>query len=585
MGITTKARNRYRNGYIGSFDYEQPNFTDPETPRQNKNTSVVELIDMMQFIKGIHKDIMTLDHMIHYLLNQVKQELYPRNGIDHVVVQVDKVVHHVVKALICHTKRYKDKTRYEVEEGPYLPQDGNGLLPDDWMAFAGNRKLLQREFYTRLFNAFIDVNTIHPGPGQSIILDGFPGRSQLIKTHEVAAWEAGYSGATVRRMVVPWNWNEIPTSKQALFRWQEWEDEDPDMYNRVFVVKGHAPSPQHPRGHVTVEEWDEATNAVGEADLRLFYYDHFFRNHDQMICINDGDAIPISLLYAHERKVGNKWVNTQWLKLKKGGKAGTLLEDNKPRYEYINVNSLYDSIMKDEDFVEAGVQNPVATMVFLTVFCETDFVKGHMKGIGKDAMWDLFMEPQNLKKFSHLVQLSTATVPDTRTPRRVVIDEDLFFIWIGYCYAKKYGKSALKMAKKKGVTAKEVLPLLKDRCSKDGKGKPKEDENYHFPNRNLMRRWCRWILWNMQYWINGMRGVDKQPNEFEIYRGHSYYGFMKDPETGKAIEAPCVSAKQKRVDTVYRRNFLVDRQENMNRRRRMIAARDEVEKSTFRRRK
>ena len=588
MGISKFVRDFLRNHYIEAWSYKAPAFGDPSFERPNKvfpngaPKGGAEFSDFMRFYRGKPKDIENLNQLVFWIVRQARVVLEARNGVDHLVVQADKVAN-MMKALVCYEKRYKNRPKLDEAGAPYLPTDGTEKLPEDWMMFAANSKLLKRELYPRLYNAFLNPRMISPGPGQTLILDGFPGLVRNLPVYDTAPWEKSYVGRTdFRKVVCPWDANLLPLSEEI-------ERADPDLYNRVFVIKGHAPSAQYPQGLLTVEEWEEARNSIGEADLRLFFYDHWFQNTDQIIAANDGDLIPIALLYAHERRNGNTWRNGQWLKLKKpGGDKHEMVADINTRYEYVNVNVLYDSIMADEHLKAAGVQNPVATMVMLMILGETDFVKNHFFNIGKEkVLWKVFW--QKLPMFSHMVQLSTSTTPSTRIPRTIVLDEELFFRFAGYCYTQKYGESARKLAKfnknknwkmdksqpkfidPDDEQLKQMWPkVLKERTRKKATGKPQENEKYHYPEKTEVRKWCRWIEWNFLYWLNGMRHPDSayDPDVFEVYRGFPYYGFMRDPKSGAAIPAPCVSAKRKQIDQVFKVHLLKHREKRKNKRRR-----------------
>ena len=581
MGIAKFVRDFTRDHYIQAFSYEPPAFLDPLFSRPNKTRPGMEASDYMRFIKGKPQGIDKLNHLISWIVNNARATLEARNGINTLVVQVDKVVNDM-KRLVCYDKRYKNKNVFDEKEGPFLPQEDDGPLPEDWMAFAGNSKLLRRELYPRLYNAFLNPAMITPGPGQTLILDGFPGLVRNLPVYDNAPWEKTYVGRTdFRKVVCMWEMNHLPIT-------EEMEEADPDLYNRVFAIKGHAPSQKYPNGLLTVEEWEEARNSIGEADLRLFFYQKWYEHHDQVISANDGDLIPISLLLCKERLNGSRWTNGVWLKLKKpGGDSSELLKDMDTRYEYINVNTLYDSIMKDSHFKAAGVQNPVATFVFLMILGETDFVKNHFFNVGKEkVVWKVFW--QKLHMFSHMVQLSTATTPSMHIPRTIVLDEELFILFTGYCYTQKYGESARnlsKFKKNKNWKVDKTQPkfidppeeelkskwplLLKDRTRKKASGKIQENEKYYYPEKTQVRKWCRWIEWNMLYWINGARDADSKfdPDVFETHRGFPYYGFIRDPETQNPTPAPCVSARRKSVDEVYKIHLLKTRQKNTNRRR------------------
>lgn len=91
--------------------------------------------------------------------------------------------------MVEHKERYKNINVFSAKEAPLLPKRGSDLIPTEWIRFAGNYKLLQRELYPELFNCFMDCRFFTPKPGQSIILSGFPGRSEWETIYENASWD------------------------------------------------------------------------------------------------------------------------------------------------------------------------------------------------------------------------------------------------------------------------------------------------------------------------------------------------------------------------------------------------------------
>lgn len=89
----------------------------------------------------------------------------------------------------------------------------------------------------------------------------------------------------------------------------------------------------------------------------------------------------------------------------------------------------------------------------------------------------------------------------------------------------------------------------------DAKGKPKEDVEYHLPNRNKIRLWCRQIEWNLLYWKNGPLG--HAPDPFEMWYDLPYYPYWKDSTTNKPIMVDVVSSKRKPVDMVKKYIFFL----------------------------
>jgi hypothetical protein len=483
---------------------------DARSPNSPDDCSVA-VVDLMQWIKTIPENVNTVSEFVTYIIRQALWLLAPKTHVRIVVLCVDRYPGPAVKQARTHVKRYSSVNLLSANDGPHLPSNDHGLLPEKWMDFAGNGKLLQRELYPLLLNAFLcHTFTKLLRPGQMVILHGFPCKSQ-------------YSAQL--NCQVPTEW------PRGTFITEEMEQEDPDLYNRIYLIEHVPPNPQWPQGLLRKAEWEEAKNDIAEADLAVFYYDHWFQGENQMIVINDGDALPIALLYAYERVIGNSFRNKQYVRLPNKSKKTT------DRYDTFDINKLYQVINEDKQMRDSGVQNPIVTFVFMVILGETDFFRDYMKGIGKEKfVWRTLTE--KLDFFSHLVQLSKGVVPNTRVPREIVMDEDRFELFVHYCFLNKHGKSIRKKRKRETITIADVKAHCKD-----------------FPTRNQIRSWARAILWNMQYWINGVKGTEFTPDPYEEYDGHPYYGYIRRND-GTTECAPVVTAHQKPVDEVYSQHFL-----------------------------
>lgn len=538
MGLPTWVKKQLKNRYREAF------FKGDSAPPDVG----VYVVDFMQYIKHVPKDIQSLEMFLQYLVNKVKFLLIKNNGHHTVIVCVDRDSPEV-KKIVCYSQRYSKTVIYSEEDAPFLPTDPLRPLPD-WQKFSSNRKLLQRELFPRLYNRLLDID---PGLGQRLILHGFPGRTQKFKQFH-ATWDNDESVGQAeywanKRMVpvvVPWSPStELPIT-------QDMEREDPDLYNRIYIIEGIAPSPEFPSGVIRKEELPSLKNGIKEADLGILFYDHIYPNFDHVLCINDGDIFAISLLYTPERILPNgiSFRNRHFIQLpnkkkKTKTKKDGLAQRKPAKFTYIDVNKLFCLVRDDKEFGKAGVQNHEVTLAFLLILAGTDFIKDHFKGIGKNTVvWKVFME--KLSMFSHLVMLSKNLIPDTRTYRDIVIDEDLFFKFISFCYIEKYGKAAKRKSKTKELNMK----ILKKHCSRDSKGNLKKDKSLHYPDRTTRRRWCRQILWNLLYWCNGMKGDGFEPDPFEKFNGQSYYGYLKPGSYSLTI-----SAHQKPVDDFYKRHL------------------------------
>jgi hypothetical protein len=111
-----------------------------------------------------------------------------------------------------------------------------------------------------------------------------------------------------------------------------------------------------------------------------------------------------------------------------------------------------------------------------------------------------------------------------------VIDEELFNIFTKMCYTNKYN-------------SKTTYEEVKIHCS------AMKDPRKHAPDDQVILRWGRQILWNLNYWANAYRNIHIDP--FETYQNKPLYGYVK--ATMSIVND--VSAKQKRIDEVHKRHF------------------------------
>lgn len=530
MGLPTFARDYLKQTYSSAFSFDA------------HGEPTICVYDLMKDLKYMPDSVKMLDDAILYIVNKVKTVFLNVPTLRVIIVCVDRKPP-VVKRMVTHTKRYKNKDVFEAKGAPYLPVKYSALIPTPWIRFAGNYKLLQRELYPRLFNAFMDGIHFVPPSGRMLVLHGFPGYCE---------WETVYKQHTstiktnergqVKRVHL-WRVDlELPISKDM-------ERDDPDMYNRVFVFENIPPCEQFPQGWMRKEEWAEAKNDISEADSAMFYYDHWFPNETFLLICNDGDIFSYGLLYTSERVVAhnNTFRNNHIACLPYKKKENEYFApDQVPQWEYCDMNKLYVLVKEDASMKSAGVQNHVVTLVFLLIMAGSDFFKDYMKGIGEETViWRVFFS--NLRMFSHMVQSSKGVVPHTRTAREIVLDEDLFRNFTHYCYIQKYGKAARKESKTSDLTY-EML----DAKTRSGK-KAQTETDYHLPDRNKIRLWARQVEWNLLYYKNSPFGLG--PDPFEEWDGLPYYPYVRNPQTGKPEMSDVVAARRKPVDEVYAQHF------------------------------
>ena len=549
MGIDGEVKQWILDNFPQAISYDLP-----------ENIDLV-CIDMMQHLKcSLPESVVTVLDLLKYLVNRVIIH-FKRNKRCRVVVAnfdlgsppVKKLVEHVTR----HDKRCKkckstpdfhadcnrkcrDKKPLKFGEGPYLNSTNlNAELPvrgSEWIRFAMDTRNLRTELYPLLMNELLLTHP--PLPNQILILNGLPARTRKLDDFEMLR-ECGYvpKGQEERVRVVRWMPEELPVPMIE------------DIFHTVFMIKWL------PEGRILVTECPDMKNDIHEADNAVFFFSQFFPGHNHMVSINDGDAIPIGLLRcAEDFRGGKEPTHTTWLQLpfritnKEKLKRMFGLR-TPPRYQYINLSQLYADISGYAPFVRRGVQNPVATFVFLTILGETDFFKKFCPGIGlirdwsKDekkrarqtnGIWDTFMG--DLEKYSHMVQWYTNDMQhDPSARRRIVLDETLFRLFTYQCYFNKY------MPNKPHTHVSD----LRIRCSK---------LKYPLPAKNVIRTWARRVSWNLQYWVNACRDIYTDP--FEVVEGLPYWGYTPERVTEN------VHPLQKPVDRVFKRHFYEQRTKN-----------------------
>jgi hypothetical protein len=405
----------------------------------------VVCIDLMQWVKVLTENmrIFTLQDVVVYLVRKCLAFM-PKETVT-LIVCWDRSSP-PVKKLVCHASRYKKIDVLAAEDGPHLPNDpltplaSLGLDNENWLRFSASGDNLRRELGPRLVNAFMDTKLIKLAPYQSIILNGFPIKMKTVTVYDLPPDNLSvpvYGEFERRTVPVPWTihadddgFGDVPITPAM-------EEDDPQLYNRVVSIR-----PNGPQGAFWMQEEAAMTNAIAEADSSIFWFDHFFPNQDQMLVINDGDAILIGLLYARERMVGREFRNRQTLCLRYSKKKPGKDEDwgartTPPDYEYVDLNQLFCSVEEDAEFTKAGVNNHALPYVFLAILPGNDFFADFCKGIGLKTIVATYLEM--LPMFANLLQWNNAGMsPCARTIRRVVMDEALFEEFTLYLYAAKY---------------------------------------------------------------------------------------------------------------------------------------------------
>lgn len=366
MGVDTYARDETKSDYSTAFAYRLDALIDKDSRWPG-----VAIIDMMQYVKHIDTTtILTVGDLIGSYVSRIKWFFNKNPHYHTVILLVDRSVN-PIKRLVEYKKRYNNRAPpYASDGAPYLSSNHGDMLPSEWGRFSSNRELMQREFFPRLFNAFMDMSI---PPGKKLILNGFPGRTRYV-THYAARRYAGDQNARQQEVAL-WGQGELPITPRM-------EKEDPDLYNRVYMSSHVIPCEEYPQGALIRTEWEEARNAIQEADHSMFYFDHFYRHEDICIYCNDGDVLPYGVLYAEERRVGNDYVNKHYVCLpykKKNEDINATFNGNVPDNEYVSLNKLHKLIVTDETMIKAGVQNKALFYALLVITTGSDFFKDFLK--------------------------------------------------------------------------------------------------------------------------------------------------------------------------------------------------------------
>ncbi len=532
---------------------------------------------MMQYVKGSLPDsIITVEDLLRYLVNKIKYELTRRNECSIVVacfdtdtVPVKKIVeygkrkewrckHCKVLPYDKDTKKYefspecKSECKFKVpllpEDGPHLPESPSDRLPclaKYWMRFAANSTNLRRELYPRLMNVFLEQNWAMPDNGQTIIISGLPCDSEVVSADHIK-WQFGFTPSkdAERRLLKPFRIGGLSS-----YKWTT------KMYQQVYRF-------QNINHQIYRHLVPEMEHQIAEADNSCFFFLQFYPNANAMIVINDGDAITIGLWRVVEDFINGKCNLKRYVALprRKSTKPG----EYNYSHDYLDLVKFKQLIETNPLYTQYKVANPVATVGFLVILAGTDFFQDFCQGIGyktkynddeakrakqTEGIWDTFHSKLSL--FTHLVQWNVFTmIPDCTVKRRIVLDEELFALFVYHCYLNKYGRTVMK--KVKASKLEDVkLAEIKAHCAK-----MKRVQN-RLPDKQKIQLWARQITWNMDYWVNACRNIPVDP--FKHIDNKPYYGYVKKGST--MVLASAVHPVQEDVGDAYMQHFLKTKRE------------------------
>lgn len=507
------------------------------TMELGKGMPTVAIVDFMMFVKYIPPEgVHIRSQLIDYFVSRTIQVLIVHPSIETLIILVDGKPLDAKRA-VAHKKRHLEHgiQPLPTDGGPYLPRrDQDAIMQaEHWTAFSKNYLLLRRELYPLLFNAFMSLPISKLRTFQRIVLSGFPGRSAWQTVHASAPWEAPRDDQN--RQYVVQHWENLPIT-EAL------EREDPDLYHRAYVLE------HRPEGMVQYE-WIAGKSDISEADIRMFWFAHFYPRHHILFHLNDGDVFSIGLLYAQERlkaiaPTERTYVYENWHTVMLPNKS---TEEGRPKYTYVDLNKFYALVREYPPMREAGVQNHAATLVALISMAGCDFFNKFLHEMGfKKIIWKTFFNYIALfPKMFMMSEFIPAPAPGTRSYRTIVIDEEAFAKYVRLCFSTKYNKD---LTRKKLKRAPKVSDI-KIRAGKTAQGIARDDIRFAFPTENETRAYGRAVLWVLEYWKNGVMGF--LPNCMELYYGMPYYPFWINPATKEPEFITLVCPRSKPIDEVF----------------------------------
>lgn len=471
-----------------------------------QDTQVVTICMMQHLKMPLPFHITTLNDAVDRFCCRATNYLAPKDPTSkiHTVVVNFDLGSPGVKKIVAHSTRYKNKKMLKFEDGPHL----NGKLPENWMEFALDTRNLRAELYPLIYNWFLKFV-----PGKlfhRVILNGVPINTISVPCND----KFGYMGRDkmTRKRLVDFDPQNLPKFSEN------------DYHNTIEIV-GMPSSEIHPLGYVQIQEMFHMQNDIHEADNSTFYFSKFFPEDNILVSMNDGDGILIGLLKVGEDILGPCQYSRQTylqLPIRGGDKKKQERYGDKPwpKYDYINLTKLHSMIQSDKVFVERGVQNPVASLVYISILAGTDFVPKCFPGVGwSNVIYKTFIT--NLEKYSHMVQCYYFNRQnDPEKERQIVPDVNLFVEFGWDCYKTKHKKDSVKE--------------LKIKCSK-------------LPTEDSFKVSCLNAAWNINYWGNAP--YNKYVDPFEKYQGFPMWGYTET----KIVEK--IECSQKPVDEVFFHNF------------------------------
>lgn len=558
MGIDSWIFKVTEKRYDGTFTTKIP-----DKLKQKTHITVEEAQYLVKtkppYVKTLH---MFLLWIINTILKRMRSSELP---CPHFTVLFDRWSPDAKKAVQIKRNGQTEAYAYAEDESIIDENDPHGEQEafKNWDKYTANRDLVRRELYPIIYNALLNDKYYKPKPGEQLIVHGLP-VTQIFRRNMAVNW---MDQDVIYDQGIP---ELIPCPRIT----PDYEKKHPDLYKNVMVI-----------AHGLKYQWNAASNDIGEADLAITQYWRFFPNDDHLIYMNDGDALPILLLHAADRKVNGVFLKDLWLckprkgksekekkrlarekkpphkwtekdhrdqkKLQKivdsygGTKTWAQIEAERPKEVYININKLYDDILADPKLCD--VQNPIVFYVGAILLSGTDYFvgvpgKSFLPGLGvQNKIWPILFN--NTKEFSHLFQSSLDVAPDATQWRNIVIDDDAFVHFCHLCYLEANHEDSMENVRKR-ILATNYSSRV-----------PLSDEQLRACSRNL--------LFDFLYKQNaGRPGFERFPNIFQKDdQGKSCFGYNED-----GTKTTDIGSYPFPVDEVYSKFFYVEqKQERLKR--------------------
>lgn len=517
--------------YSRVVSYEEPPVTcymvDGHTLLRNKPAEVFSTDQLQRYVAGVVQGLLT----------------DPNRTLQCVVLFFDRPAHprqlevHQGDPLAVRRLQQRDNvpecTFTNEDDGSYLHIGSNDRLPDPWLDYLSNPRLVAHEVLPLVANAFIDPSMFQIPLGKSLVFWGLP----LVPDPDMRTPDF-VQGMTCEYVRPTGILNDRLVSR------------DERIWNRVGVFQAFA-HPAHPeRAWRIYDMW--SWDAPIRDSLMVPVHLHRLMRHPTAVFSDNSEHLPVLLAYCRDKTPNS---NPVYLRLR--SRVPPASDD-----DYFDVCKLFEMIQVDEGTFGRFVQNRWLAFVFCLLLGGTSLFPASraLPGItDKTALLRTFLAHQ--ETFSHLVQLSTVLVRDDRELREPALDEECFRDFVLQCHWDQ---------------APQHPPLDSPAAMQAFLEDPEPQETPAVPSPEAIRRWGRWAAYNLEYWLNGHRSADAflphgpfsalmtvsslgwaPPTQESAQAPRMpFYGFAWDADARSLVHAPRLIPFERPVFECYARNFL-----------------------------